>query len=90
MAKVKFTSALQRFFPGLEGAYFEGDSVQSIIQSIEVRYPGIQHYLLEEDGKLRRHVNIFLDNEMILYRNQLSDPVTDSDEILIFQALSGG
>jgi molybdopterin converting factor small subunit len=50
----------------------------------------MQDYLLEEDGSLRKHVNIFVRDEMMVDRHRLSDTLTDGDEVLIFQALSGG
>jgi len=90
MAKVKFTSALKRFFPTLEEVEMEGNSINEVLAKINIKYPGINSYLLEEDGSLRKHVNIFLGDELILDRIGLSDQVKSQDKILIFQALSGG
>ncbi len=90
MIKVKFTSALKQFFPDLRAQEFEGSSVKEIISSIEAIYPGMQNYLLEEDGSLRKHVNIFVRDEMMTDRDTLSDTLAEGDEVLIFQALSGG
>ncbi len=90
MAKVKFTSALKRFFPTLEEVEMEGNSINEVLEKINIKYPGINSYLLEEDGSLRKHVNIFLGDELILDRIGLSDQVKSQDKILIFQALSGG
>ncbi len=90
MIKVKFTSALKQFFPDLRAQEFEGSSVKEIIASIEAIYPGMQNYLLEEDGSLRKHVNIFVRDEMMTDRDTLSDTLAEGDEVLIFQALSGG
>lgn len=90
MAKVKFTSALKRFFPDLKELEIPGSSVSEIIQKVDANYPGLADYLIEEDGKLRKHVNIFIQNDLVTDREKLSDSVNDKDEILIFQALSGG
>ena len=90
MAKIKFTRALERFFPSLSEISVEGQTVREILMKVENSYPGITDYLLEEDGSLRRHVNIFLDQDMINDRRGLSDAVEKDQEILIFQALSGG
>ena len=90
MIKVKFTSALKQFFPDLRAREFEGTSIKEIIASIEAIYPGMQNYLLEEDGSLRKHVNIFVRDEMMTDRDTLSDTLAEGDEVLIFQALSGG
>jgi len=90
LIKVKFTSALKQFFPDLRAQEFQGTSIKEIIASIEAIYPGMQNYLLEEDGSLRKHVNIFVRDEMMTDRDTLSDTLTEGDEVLIFQALSGG
>ncbi|MDG1104842.1 MAG: MoaD/ThiS family protein [Cyclobacteriaceae bacterium] len=90
MVKVKFTSALKQFFPDLSTQELEGASIKELITSIESIYPGMQDYLLEEDGSLRRHVNIFVRDEMMVDRHRLSDTLIDGDDVLIFQALSGG
>ena len=90
MIKVKFTSALKQFFPDLKAQEFQGTSIKEIIASIDAIYPGMQNYLLEEDGSLRKHVNIFVRDEMMTDRDTLSDTLTEGDEVLIFQALSGG
>ena len=90
MVKVKFTSALKQFFPDLIAQELEGASIKEIITSIESIYPGLQDYLLEEDGSLRKHVNIFVRDEMMVDRKTLSDTLNEGDEVLIFQALSGG
>ena len=90
MARVKFTSALKRFFPSLTEIDIPGDSVKEALDHVEQRYPGMLNYLTEDNGQLRKHVNIFLKGELIKDRATLKDPVNPRDELLIFQALSGG
>ena len=90
MVKVRFTAALKRFYPNLEEELVEGKKVSDVIAAIGERYPGIIDYILEEDGSLRKHVNIFVKDNLINDREMLSDPVGEKDEILIYQALSGG
>ena len=90
MAKVKFTSALKRFFPSLKEVDIAGGTVKETLQNVEKDYPGILQYLTEDNGQLRKHVNIFLKGELIKDRKTLNDKVGTHDELLIFQALSGG
>ena len=90
MPHVRFTSALQRFFPALEDGDFEGVTVAEILVQIEKRYPGMSDYLMDERGALRKHVNVFVSNRMIQDRTALSDVLADDAEMCIFQALSGG
>ena len=90
MAKVKFTSALTRFFPQLTEMEIEGNTVKDALLVVEKKYPGMMNYIVEEDGRLRQHVNIFLGDTLIKDRENLNDAIHSDDEILIFQALSGG
>ncbi|NOT74063.1 MAG: molybdenum cofactor biosynthesis protein MoaD [Cyclobacteriaceae bacterium] len=90
MPKVKFTSALKRFFPTLGEMQIQGSTVNEALQNINKSHPGILSYLVEENGALRKHVNIFVKGELIQDRLTLNDPINDQDELVIFQALSGG
>jgi sulfur-carrier protein len=90
MPTVKFTYALQRFFPGIKDMETQGSTIHEILSKVEARYPKIQSYLLDEQGSLRRHVNIFIDGKLITDRTGLSDTFSAGSEIHIFQALSGG
>lgn len=47
-------------------------------------------YVIDERGALRRHINIFIDNEPILDRQTLRDAVGPEAEVCVMQALSGG
>lgn len=90
MANVRFTSALKRFFPALTEGYVQGNTVKETLHNIDKAYPGILNYLVEDNGHLRKHVNIFVKGELIKDRATLNDAVNAHDELLIFQALSGG
>jgi len=90
MPKVKFTSALKRFFPSLQETVVEANSIHEVIAVLEQKHPGLSTYLVDDSGKLRKHVNVFIKNELIHDRDKLSDVVQKNDEVFIFQALSGG
>jgi hypothetical protein len=47
-------------------------------------------YVLDEQGSLRKHVNIFIDGSIINDRTKLTDSFSEHSEIYIIQALSGG
>lgn len=67
-----------------------GKTLRAVIDEMEARYPGVTRYVLDDQGRLRQHVNIFIDGTMIKDRTSLSDPFQDNSEIYIMQALSGG
>lgn len=91
MPAVNFTTHLQRFFPTLkQGIQAEGRTVAEVVVSLEQQHPGLGPYIVDEHGALRKHVNIFVNDELIVDRETLSDAVTDHTRVFIFQALSGG
>lgn len=52
--------------------------------------PGFAFYICDERGRLRRHVNIFVEEERIADRQRLTDRVEPNSRVFILQALSGG
>ena len=90
MPHVAFTRHLQRFFPDLAEGEVPGATVREVIDELERRHPGFASYIIDDAGRLRRHVNIFVGEEPIRDRERLRDPVTRGDNIFILQALSGG
>ena len=93
MPQVKFTRHLVRFFPQLSGSApveAQGDTVRELIADLERQYPGMAAYLVDDHGRLRKHVNIFVGRELILDREKLTDPLAEIDQVFVYQALSGG
>ena len=88
--KVHFTPALKRFVPNLDSIEVQGSTVADVIRNVETVYPGLTDYIIEENGALRKHVNIFINDTFIHDRKTLSDIVQDTDNVYIIQALSGG
>ena len=90
MATVNFTYALKRFFPNIGTQDVTAGTVREVVDILEDRFPGMRGYLLDDQGRLREHVNIFLNNTLIHDKISLLDAVNDGDEIFVMQALSGG
>lgn len=91
MAVVRFTKNLNRFFPELpETLEIDAARVSELIAELERRFPGLAHYVTDERGALRKHVNIFVDEQTVLDRERLSDPLQATSRVAILQALSGG
>ena len=53
-------------------------------------YPGVRDRVVNEQGQVRQHINIFVGNENIRYTGGLATPVVDGCEISIVPAVSGG
>jgi sulfur-carrier protein len=90
MTLLKFTPNLKRFYPQLESMEVMADTLPKIIDIVDRKHPGLKSYILDEQGQLRKHVHIFIGENQIKDRLTLSDPVSNSDQVYIMQALSGG
>jgi hypothetical protein len=89
MATVNFTPNLQRHL-ALTPADVSGDSLSEILKTLFAHQAKLEGYLLDDQGALRKHMNIFIDGTAIRDRRTLSDAVSPHSEVFIVQALSGG
>ena len=89
MPKVAFTPNIQRHVacPETEAP---GRSVREVLDAVFTANPQARSYVLDDQGAVRRHMTIFVDGQTIRDRARLSDPVTETSRIYVFQALSGG
>lgn len=90
MPRVRFTNHLRRYFPDLEDLDVPGDTVAAVVRELDRRHPGLASYLVDERGALRKHVNVFVDQELVRDRARLGDAVSAGSVLDVIQALSGG
>ena len=89
MATVRFTRNIQRHVacPTREAA---GDTLRVVLDAYFAENERARGYVLDEQGKIRQHMVVFIDGEMVRDRDNLSDAVQPSSVIDVIQALSGG
>jgi len=68
----------------------EGATVAELVAELERRRPGLRAYLLDDQGALREHVNVFVDGEPLADRARLRDVLRDGQRVHVLQAVSGG
>lgn len=89
MATVNFTPNLLRHV-STPTARIAGATVRQVLENYFQSNPQVRSYVLDDQGTVRHHVAIFVNQELIHDRRGLSDRVNENDEIFIMQALSGG
>ena len=89
MARVVFTAHLRKHLPS-EAAEVAGRSVGECIDAVFELQPELRGYVLDDQGRVRQHVMIFVDDAPLSDRLGLSDPLQPASEIYVMQALSGG
>ena len=89
VARVHFTKNLQRHIdcPARDA---EGSTLREVLDRVFVETPALRGYILDEQGRLRQHIVVFIDGEASLDRDTLGDAVGGESEIHVMQALSGG
>lgn len=89
MARVAFTPNLEKHLsiPEME---VEGDTIGKILNACCEQNPDIRSYILDDQGRVRKHVAVFIDGKMIDDKESLSDPVGSDSVVFVMQALSGG
>lgn len=67
-----------------------GATVREVLNALFKCTPRLQGYVLDEQGTLRKHVVVFVNGQSLRDRERLSDLVAATDEVQVFQALTGG
>jgi|TARA_B100000959_G_scaffold181022_1_gene189404 molybdopterin synthase sulfur carrier subunit len=88
--KVRIPSPLLKLTNNQGEVSAEGNSVKEIFDDLEKNYPGIKERVYDEEGQLRRFINIYINEEDIRFVDGESSSVKDGDEISIIPAIAGG
>ena len=89
MTRVYFAAHLQRHVPTPE-IEVEAVDLRQALDKACVDRPLLRGYILDDQGRLRRHVAVYINGQPAKDRVTLSDRIACGDEIAVFQALSGG
>ena len=87
--KVKIPVPLQRLTQGKDEVEGEGGTVIGLINSLDKKYPGIGERIAE-GGKIRRFVNVYVNEEDIRFLKGEQTEIKDDDEVSIVPAIAGG
>jgi molybdopterin synthase sulfur carrier subunit len=68
----------------------EGATVGGVLHSVDELYPGLKDKLFDDEGNVKRFINVFLNEEEIRTLQGLSTPVAADDKLSIVPAMAGG
>jgi sulfur-carrier protein len=88
--KLTIPTALRRITRDADVIDVEPGTVREIIARVDESYSGFSSRVCEDDGKLRRFINIYVDGEDIRFLDNLSTRVADGAELSIILAIAGG
>lgn len=88
--RVRIPTPLRSLTGGLADVTAEADSVAACITALESRYPGISDRIVDDQGDIRRFVNLFVNGEDIRFLQGVDTLLKPGDEVSIVPAMAGG
>ncbi len=88
--RVRIPTPLRKFTAGAEEVGVAGETIGHVVDDLERKFPGMKERLCDDQGRIRRFVNISVNGDDIRYLNSLETAVKDGDEVAIVPAIAGG
>jgi sulfur-carrier protein len=90
MTTIRIPTPMRKLTNDQELVQAAGANIGELIEDLEKTYPGIKERLCDQNGNVRRFVNIFLNDEDIRFLDDKGTEVKEGDEISIVPAIAGG
>lgn len=87
---VRVPAALRALVGGRSELVAPAGALREVLDAIGRESPALLERLIGEEGSLRRHVNVFVNDEDVRFRELLDTPVRDGDRVTIVPAIAGG
>lgn len=88
--KVRIPQPLQKLTGGKELVEASGTNVNSLIDDLEKNFPGIKDRICDDKGKIRRFINIYINEEDVRFLQGDATKLKEGDEVSIIPAIAGG
>jgi molybdopterin synthase sulfur carrier subunit len=88
--KVRIPSQLRTLTAGSSEVAVDGGTVGEVLKGLDAAYPGFQGRLFDDNGKLRRFVNVFVADEDVRFLQGLDTPLSEGTTVSIVPAVAGG
>jgi molybdopterin synthase sulfur carrier subunit len=87
---VRIPTPLQKYTKNQSEVEVEGKTVQEVIEQLDQSFPGVRERLCDDQGAIRRFINLYLNEEDIRFMDGEKTGVKDGDELAIIPAIAGG
>jgi molybdopterin synthase sulfur carrier subunit len=87
---VRIPTTLRPIAGGKSEVQVEGATLAEVLGALDVAHPGFRDRLLDEEGNLRRFVNVFVADDDVRFLDGLATPVPDGETVAIIPAVAGG
>ncbi len=87
---IRIPTTLRTLTAGESEVEVEAGSVGDVLRRLDVAHPGFTQRILDDDGNLRRFVNVFVSDDDVRFLDGMDTPVADGDTVAIIPAVAGG
>jgi sulfur-carrier protein len=87
---VRVPTVLRTYTGGAKEVSADGSTVGEVFAALDTAHPGIRDRVVDEQGQLRRFVNVYVDNEDVRFADGLATPVADGTKVSIIPSVAGG
>jgi sulfur-carrier protein len=87
---VRVPTILRTYTGGESEVSAEGATVADVLESLDANYQGIKGRIVDEQGELRRFVNVYVGNDDVRFLDGLATEVNDGSEVSVIPAVAGG
>jgi molybdopterin converting factor small subunit len=85
--KVRIPTPLRSYTAQAAVVEADGATLAALLDDLDRQFRGLRFRVVDEQGRLRKHMKIFVNEESV---RDLDTPIDPSDEVTLMQALSGG
>ena len=87
--EVQIPTILRTYTDGARSVEASGDTLRSLLASLDATYPGLQERIVDDAG-LRRFVNVYLNDEDVRFLDGIDTALSDGDVVTVLPAVAGG
>ncbi len=87
---VRVPTILRTYTGGASEVSVEGGTLSEVVTALEAAHPGIAARVLDDDGKLRRFVNVYVGDEDVRFASGLDTPTPAGSTVSVIPAVAGG
>ena len=87
---VRIPTILRTYTEGASEVTADGGTLAEVLDDLEASYTGIKARVLDEEGKLRRFVNVYVGNDDVRFLDELQTATPDGVQISVIPAVAGG
>ena len=88
--KVRIPAPLQKLTGNRQEVELQAGNIRELILNLEKQFPGIKQRLLDENGKIRRFINLYVNDEDIRFLKHDETVLSDGAHVSIIPAIAGG